>query len=69
MRSTCALLFLTALAAVHQAHAAERAPASHKHNDTKAVIPAITGIVSPAFFSYASGVAVKACAFPGRAWP
>ena len=27
----------------------------------KEVVPAITGIVSPAFFEYASGVAVKVC--------
>ena len=29
--------------------------------DAKEVVPAINGIVSPAFFRYASGVAVKVC--------
>ena len=29
--------------------------------DAEEVFPAITGVVSPAFFKYASGVAVKVC--------
>lgn len=63
MKALCALLLTAALAGVQSAHAPERVPSRQKHNETAAVIPAITGIVSPTFFSYASGVAVKASSF------
>lgn len=51
------VLLLTAVVC----HASAESVNSAAIASAKGVVPAITGLVSPTFFEYASGVAVKVC--------